>query len=759
MGAYYTKEDITDYISKNCIIPWLFDETTRNYSKTFAVNEEIPAFLISSGDTYIYDAVKHGANEPLPKDIQAGIKDVSKRTYWNTTATPELGLPTEIWRETVERRKRYEEVKKKIKDGEIQSINDFITYNLNIRQFAQDVIVQTNDAEFLKAFYKALNKVTILDPTCGSGAFLFAAMNILEPLYHACITRMRAFTEDEDRHNEEKKKTFSNKYKFFREVLGNIQNEKHPNLEYFIYKSIILNNLYGVDIMKEAVEIAKLRLFLKLVATVEADYRKPNLGLEPLPDIDFNIRSGNTLVGFATETELQRGLTYTLDGVAAAPAIEEKCEIVANAFKRYKEIQLSFGDDYAEFKNAKKELNKRLQELNAELNKLLHKQADGIKYDLWLQNYQPFHWFAEFYEIIHDGKGFDVIIGNPPYVVYTPSFFNYKIKNYLTSSCSNLYAFCIERSFKLLEPCGRFGMIVPNSSISADKLFPLQKIFTSNGATWISNYAWRPAKLFEGANMLLAIILKTASQKISVNSTIYHKWYNDYREVLFENIQYFNTTSLIRTGSIPKVPSKLFIGIFKKLKSQSENKSLLNCFLPQANYYFYYFRAVLYWVKILDQEPIFREDGRQTVTGEMKPVYVQNEEEKYILIALLSSTLYFIHYIIWSSCQVINSRDFDFYFNLGKLTKVERLRLSELGKKLQKDFQKNSEVAVRNYAARGRSYVMEKQYFYIKKSKPIIDEIDKVLAQHYGFTDEELDFIINYDIKYRMGKELEGEEE
>lgn len=54
---------------------------------------------------------------------------------------------------------------------------------------------------------------------------------------------------------------------------------------------------------------------------------------------------------------------------------------------------------------------------------------------------------------------------------------------------------------------------------------------------------------------------------------------------------------------------------------------------------------------------------------------------------------------------------------------------------------------------------MEKQHFYIRKSKEIIDEIDKVLAQHYGFTDEELDFIINYDIKYRMGKELENREE
>ena len=47
--------------------------------------------------------------------------------------------------------------------------------------------------------------------------------------------------------------------------------------------------------------------------------------------------------------------------------------------------------------------------------------------------------------------------------------------------------------------------------------------------------------------------------------------------------------------------------------------------------------------------------------------------------------------------------------------------------------------------------------YKIYKSKPIIDEIDKLLASHYGFTEEELDFIINYDIKYRMGDELKEE--
>ena len=80
----------------------------------------------------------------------------------------------------------------------------------------------------------------------------------------------------------------------------------HPNRRYFIFKSIILNNLFGVDIMEEAVEICKLRLFLKLAAQVEPDADKDNFGIEPLPDIDFNIRAGNTLVGYATADEVRR---------------------------------------------------------------------------------------------------------------------------------------------------------------------------------------------------------------------------------------------------------------------------------------------------------------------------------------------------------------------------------------------------------------------------------------------------------------------
>ena len=158
----------------------------------------------------------------------------------------------------------------------------------------------------------------------------------------------------------------------------------------------------------------------------------------------------------------------------------------------------------------------------------------------------------------------------------------------------------------------------------------------------------------------------------------------------------------------------------------------------------FYFRAVQYWFKVLDTEPIFEEDGIQKVTGEMKAIYTENEDEKYVILAVLSSNLFFLHYIVWSSCQVVNSRDFGLGFQLNNLNERLKTQLSALGKKLQADYQKNSQLRVRNYSKKGRIFTMKKQHFYIKYSKPTIDEIDKVLAKHYGLTEEELDFIINY---------------
>jgi tRNA1(Val) A37 N6-methylase TrmN6 len=748
MGAYYTKEDITDYISKNCIIPYLFDEVKRNYPTALKPDGECWQMLKDSSDKYIYDAVKHGIPKDgdlfadLPPEVQVGFneklaeKPVDDKTSphlfelrkgWNKPAISEIALPTEIYREVIERRNRYKELQLKIDTGELREINDFITYNLNIKQYTQDVLETTTDPVLIRQFYWALKKVTILDPTCGSGAFLFAAMNILETLYRKCIDRMESFVDEEG----------TAKHPGFVKELEQVHRPEHPNLDYFIYKSIILNNLYGVDLMNEAVEIAKLRLFLKLMATVDPDYQKDNLGLEPLPDVDFNIRCGNTLVGFATGDELKKGLDYTFDGAIVRPQIEEKCEIVALAFKHYKDIQLNQGDDYKGFKDAKEELKGRLNDLNKELNELLHMQYSGTKYNDWLKSYQPFHWFAEYYEIVEENKGFDVIIGNPPYVEYSDVRKDYTIKDYLTLACGNLFAYAIERAYNLLKSGSTFGFIVPISSVCTPRMSELMKLENKHSSyTYYSNYAVRPDKLFVGADMNLTIHINrkrdenTNRNNCNLFTTKYIRWYTRYRENIFHALSYTNSM-LTKELSIYKLNDEIEWKILDKMtNSKFSFKNLSN-----RNGNVYYHSGGRYFRKCL----------LNRISNEYKPLQVP-ETNIYHITAILSSSTYFWYWVIFSDTYHVTKDDIDsFQFPSNSLNdKV----LEYMGDKLLIDFEKNK-VQI-NRKRKDGSEQIEINYI-VGKSKPIIDEIDTLLATHYGFTEEELDFIIHYDIKYRMG--------
>ena len=123
--------------------------------------------------------------------------------------------------------------------------------------------------------------------------------------------------------------------------------------------------------------------------------------------------------------------------------------------------------------------------------------------------------------------------------------------------------------------------------------------------------------------------------------------------------------------------------------------------------------------------------------------------------AIICSSTFFLWWLSLSDCYHLNKPEvvnFKYDYN----DQANSTILIDLYDKLKKDLLDKSERRVYNYKTSGR---VEYDEFYMKKSKLIIDEIDTVLAKHYGFTEEELDFIINYDIKYRMGKELEGEDE
>jgi hypothetical protein len=753
MGAYYTKEDITEYIGKNCILPFLMDETAKTDSKKhFTPGGYVWQFLSQSGDKYIYDAVKKGMNIPnIPPEIAIGLDTTQpdllrRRSQWNKPTPEPYALPTEIWRETIERRLRYADLLHKIRNGEIVQINDFITYNLDIRSFVEDVLTTIPDHLFIKHFYAALQNVSILDPTCGSGAFLFAALNILEPLYEICISRMQEFSVKNSL--------------LFKDELAEIDNKYRSNIQYFIYKSIILRNLYGVDIMHEATEIARLRLFLKMVAVVDVDRSDENLGLDPLPDIDFNIRCGNTLIGYATHQQLDKDL---VEGDMFAnqefrSRIEEEMEKVSNAFSRFKSIQLTNGDDMLSFKQAKTDLNSRLALLNDELNHRLYAATAAgsiLAYGDWLASYQPFHWLAEFYEIIQHKGGFDVIIGNPPYVEYAKVKNTYQIKGYDTENCGNLYAFVMERAINLIFDEGRSGYIVPLSSISTERMRNLLKIYYQlNGEYWISSYSGdsNPGTLFNGVKSQLSIhfynFRKNNKCRFYASNNI--KWFDEERNLIFEKIFFIEISGYFFIDYFYKINTKVQLNILNKIKLQSLPVNVY--FLSRSPHKLYYRNASgSYYRLFLINQPKLYIDNKPEFSSTLKVLYFHDNKE--IFHCLFSSTLFHWFWVIISDNYHITNKEFaNFRFN------YETISLENLSKlkKLSNDYSRSLELHS-NYRLEkdNRKNIQRKvQIFEPRKSKLIIDEIDKVLAQHYGFTDEELDFIINYDIKYRMGSEL-----
>ena len=766
MGAYYTKEDITGYISRNTVIPFLFDAARKKDNVAFQPDGGVWRLLRDDPDRYIYPAVGHGiawnardAANPqrldapldLPADIAAGVDDVSRRGGWNAAAPDAYALPTETWREVIARRARYFEVRDKLAAGEVREINDLITLNLDIERFARDVIAQSEGPDLLRAFWHAMRHVSVLDPTCGSGAFLFAALNVLEPLYTACLEGMRGFLDDLERTERPRSPQALSD---FRDVLAQVA--KHPSERYFILKSIVLNNLYGVDIEEAAVEICKLRLFLKLVAQLKS-YDQ----IEPLPDIDFNVRAGNTLVGFTTLDGVREAMAVMPNGqyralsdeeLADLARIDEEADIASAAFNQFRWQQTLGGGEVTSAD--KQALRDRLHSLDDELDRLLAREygvdpSKTVAYDAWRTSHQPFHWFVEFYGIMGKG-GFDVVIGNPPYVEYSTGKSKYTVKSYKTEQCGNLYAFIVERNRGLCSSNGHTSMIIPHSAICTDRMAEVQTVLFDDSVTWSSTYDIRPAKLFEGVDQRLCIYLTRRGNggRFSFTSR-YHRWHEGKRPTLFHSLQYVDSTSLDFTNSVPKMDSLLDSSVLAKLRPLAPLGLSLS---GRQGHTIYYHNAPRYWVRAMDFAPYFwnERDGEQ-VSSQVKSLRADSEEDAAVVVAALNSSLFYWWFLILSDCRHLNLREIEsFPLGLEGMRKGTRVRLAALSEELMRSFRANSQRKETQYKATGKVIYDE---FDQKPSKPIVDRIDRALAEHYGFTDEELDFIINYDIKYRMGRE------
>jgi Eco57I restriction-modification methylase len=453
---------------------------------------------------------------------------------------------------------------------------------------------------------------------------------------------MEQFTAEEPR-----------KYKFFHEVLTEVNSEEHPNLGYYIYKTIILNNLYGVDIMHEAVEIAKLRLFLKMVGAVDINIRKPNYGLEPLPDVDFYIRAGNTLVGFASEDDFKRAV-HEKDLLFAKNIIsdfEDEFTITAKVFNFFKDSQtqnsqlmVGRGDDI--HKKTKHELQKRLDGLNEKLNEYLastygiNKEKQKKEYTEWLASHQPFHWLAEFYEIINGNGGFDVVIGNPPYVTFSKISYQLKFDNF---SASDIYGYIIKRVFSILRTKSRHGFIVMHN-IAFSKGFKdvRQTIRQKSSGLWLSFYARIPAGLFSGdvrvRNCIYLIDRNTKGSKKAFSTRI-HRWFSESRPYLLEKLEY---AELFDHDIFPMYGSNILSSFFSN--KQGASLQLFSTYSSPNS--LYYKQSAYNWIAVSPKPaPCYSTNGRNIQQSQVKPFFFSDKSVKSLLLLLFNGKLFFSYWL------------------------------------------------------------------------------------------------------------------
>jgi hypothetical protein len=199
------------------------------------------------------------------------------------------------------------------------------------------------------------------------------------------------------------------------------------------------------------------------------------------------------------------------------------------------------------------------------------------------------------------------------------------------------------------------------------------------------------------------------------------------------------------------------VQVFHKLKTLRQ--TIASTTKPNGNFPLYYTRKVSFFLQFLDFVPdIFDDNGNRREPSELKVLLYDTAKARDLAIACLSSSIFYWYYILNSDCRNLNKREIVSFPIPDQFSDSDQHKISKLIATLMQSYKNNSQQRTVSYKGKGAITV---QYFNFRPSKPIIDEIDRVLARHYGFTDEELDFIINYDIKYRMGDDLfddEGDE-
>jgi len=339
-----------------------------------------------------------------------------------------------------------------------ESITDYISNNTIISYLLDKLgnkynsfedLIKLENKKDMRGALKLLDEIKVLDPACGSGAFLIKASEVIFNLKRRLNYALK------------NKKSF-----------------------YDLKLDIITENIYGVDILTGAIEISKLRLWLWLIS----DYDNKSK-IEPLPNIEYNLRQGNSLIGF---TSFKGKL------LEVSKELKEKT-------KRFEELKSEYKTSHGKTSEIIRELlEKEMKSVRSELNLLYIKDLNSmgiedfkVKKDIQLnflgekikskhekfiyrdefeRELTPFHWVLEFSEVFKDNNpGFDVVIGNPPYFSIDPKlkriskteFIIYKTLFHSFMGQTDIFVFFYERFFNILKEGGYLEYISKNRWVNS----------------------------------------------------------------------------------------------------------------------------------------------------------------------------------------------------------------------------------------------------------------------------------------------------
>lgn len=367
-----------------------------------------------------------------------------------------------------------------------------------------------NKIEDAKEANQIINSLKICDPAVGSGHFLVSALNEmiavkndLKILQDRAGKRLKEYqvevVNDELIVTDEEGELFD----------YNPNSKESQRIQETLFhekQTLIESCLFGVDINPNSVKICRLRLWIELLKNA---YYKNSTELETLPNIDINIKCGNSLVSrFDIDADLKKALKkskWTIDSYQIAvdtyrnaTSKEQKREmerLIADIKSDFRS-EISMNDPKAKklrklsgelfqmsnqgqlFEMSKREKaawNKKVAKLTQDTNKL-ETEIEEIKANKIFEN--AFEWRFEFPEVLNndgDFVGFDAVIGNPPYLQLsktediTKEYKNYLLETYETSGGRlNTFIFFIHLSNRILHPNGFLNFIIPNTILSQE---------------------------------------------------------------------------------------------------------------------------------------------------------------------------------------------------------------------------------------------------------------------------------------------------